>query len=247
MPTKLAADILKYSDNALKFQTAAETLNALDDIVREHCHIRVLGAMLMPVVYGDTEGIELGKTAFLHRSVPKGWWDEYMMLSARAPAPSAALARLAIAPYTMTEVTQMLEPLGEDRSAFDIHAKYGIRDALGCPIAGRWLFAYWSRRVIKLEPDKRALLFLAAMFATLNLQRFVQPSAERVPKGSTLTARELSVLRALSLGERPAGIAKSLGLGEETVRSHIKKAQTKLGATTLVSAVSRAIRLRLIP
>ena len=79
MPTKLAADILKYSDNALKFQTAAETLNALDDIVREHCHIRVLGAVLMPAVYGDTEGIELGKTAFLHRSVPKGWWDEYMM------------------------------------------------------------------------------------------------------------------------------------------------------------------------
>ena len=61
MPTKLAADILKYSDNALKFQTAAETLNALDDIVREHCHIRVLGAVLMPVVYGDTEGIELEK------------------------------------------------------------------------------------------------------------------------------------------------------------------------------------------
>ena len=62
-----------------------------------------------------------------------------------------------------------------------------------------------------------------------------------------MTARELSVLRALSLGERPAGIAKNLGLGEETVRSHIKKAQTKLGANTLVSAVSRAIRLRLIP
>ncbi len=85
MPTKLAADILKYSEDALNFQTPAQTLNALDDIVREHCKMRVLGAVLMPVVYGDAEGIELGKTAFLHRSVPKGWWDEYMTLSARAP------------------------------------------------------------------------------------------------------------------------------------------------------------------
>ena len=85
MPTKLAADILKYSDDALKFQTAEQTLDALDEIVREHCHMRVLGAVLMPVVYGDTEGIELGKTAFLHRSVPKGWWDEYMSSLSQSP------------------------------------------------------------------------------------------------------------------------------------------------------------------
>ena len=85
MPTKLAADILKYSDDALKFQTAEQTLDALDEIVREHCHMRVLGAVLMPVVYGDTEGIELGKTAFLHRSVPKGWWDEYIVSQPEPP------------------------------------------------------------------------------------------------------------------------------------------------------------------
>ncbi len=29
MPTKLAADILKYSEDAIKFQTPAQTLNAL--------------------------------------------------------------------------------------------------------------------------------------------------------------------------------------------------------------------------
>jgi LuxR family quorum sensing-dependent transcriptional regulator len=38
-----------------------------------------------------------------------------------------------------------------------------------------------------------------------------------------------------------------LGLGEETVRSHIKKAQTKLGARNSMHAVSQAMRLRLIP
>jgi DNA-binding CsgD family transcriptional regulator len=55
------------------------------------------------------------------------------------------------------------------------------------------------------------------------------------------------VLRSLSLGYRVAQIGKALGLGEETIRSHIKKAQAKLGAHNTVEAVSQAIRLRLIP
>jgi DNA-binding CsgD family transcriptional regulator len=36
-------------------------------------------------------------------------------------------------------------------------------------------------------------------------------------------------------------------LGEETVRSHLKKAQAKLGACTRTHAVAQAIRRRLIP
>ena len=55
------------------------------------------------------------------------------------------------------------------------------------------------------------------------------------------------MLRALSLGERPSQVAEHLGLGEETVRTHIKKAQLKLGVRTLGAAIASAIRLRLIP
>ena len=62
-----------------------------------------------------------------------------------------------------------------------------------------------------------------------------------------MTARELSVLRALSLGDRPLDAAKHLELGAETVRTHIKKAQLKLAARTPSAAVAAAIRLRLIP
>ena len=62
-----------------------------------------------------------------------------------------------------------------------------------------------------------------------------------------LTARELSVLRLLSIGKRTAEIAAHLGLGEETVRSHMKKAQRKLGVTDRTHAVADALRQRLIP
>jgi DNA-binding CsgD family transcriptional regulator len=55
--------------------------------------------------------------------------------------------------------------------------------------------------------------------------------------------RELSVLRWLSLGHRIAEIGKDKGLGEETVRSHIKKAPAKLGARNAMHAVAHAVRV----
>jgi LuxR family quorum sensing-dependent transcriptional regulator len=42
-------------------------------------------------------------------------------------------------------------------------------------------------------------------------------------------------------------IAEVLGVGEETVRSHQKKAQAKLGARNRAQAVAEAVRQRLIP
>ena len=41
-------------------------------------------------------------------------------------------------------------------------------------------------------------------------------------------------------------IAQLLGLGEETVRSHLKKAQVKLGVRERTHAVAQAIQLQLI-
>ena len=44
-----------------------------------------------------------------------------------------------------------------------------------------------------------------------------------------VTPRERAVLRLVSVGRRTDKIAQVLGLGEETVRSHLKKVQGKLG------------------
>ena len=123
----------------------------------------------------------------------------------------------------------------------------GGRDFFAGPIGGRWLFAYWSPKVMQLHENERALLYLGASFATARLQRLAPPFTGRLSKGASLTPRELSVLRSLSLGLRIAQIGKDLGLGEETVRSHIKKAQAKLGVRNSLHAVAQAVRLRLIP
>jgi DNA-binding NarL/FixJ family response regulator len=109
----------------------------------------------------------------------------------------------------------------------ELNMKFGIRDFFACPIGGRW-----SSKPMRLEEGQRALLSLGASFATARLQKLAPPFTGRLGKGACLTPRELAVLRSLSLGHRVAEISKDLGLGEETVRSHIKKAQTKLGFAT---------------
>jgi LuxR family quorum sensing-dependent transcriptional regulator len=140
-----------------------------------------------------------------------------------------------------------LEPIGIDRWALDLNIKYGIRDSFGCPIGGRWIFAYWSTKPMLLQSAEKSLLYLGATFATTRLQQLAPIFPERLGQSLPLTARELAVLRALSLGRRGAEIGEELGLGEETVRSHIKKAQAKLGVRTTSHAVAQALRLRLIP
>ena len=61
-----------------------------------------------------------------------------------------------------------------------------------------------------------------------------------------LTPRELSVLKIASDGRTTDEIAGALGLGMETVRSHLKKARAKLGARNCTHAVAEAMRQLLI-
>jgi LuxR family quorum sensing-dependent transcriptional regulator len=124
-----------------------------------------------------------------------------------------------------------------------------MRDGLTCLVGGRWVVAYWSPRVLSsvLSQQDRAMLFMGASFAASRLQKLTEPSAKRVGKGVSLTPRELAVLQSLSLGRRVRETAARLGLGEETVRSHLKKAQAKLGVNERTHAIAQAMRLHLIP
>ena len=44
------------------------------------------------------------------------------------------------------------------------------------------------------------MLFMGATFAAIRLQRLIGPQVGRIGKGAALTARELAVLRQLSMG-----------------------------------------------
>jgi DNA-binding NarL/FixJ family response regulator len=65
-------------------------------------------------------------------------------------------------------------------------------------------------------------------------------------KASELTKREQQVLALLADGLAHDEIAQRLGIGSETVRTHIRKASSRLGASTRTQAVATALRQGLI-
>ena len=71
----------------------------------------------------------------------------------------------------------------------------------------------------------------------------VGPVAQQTP---ALTARERDVLRLLADGRSNDAIATELGISTETVRTHLRKAMTKLEADTRTHAVATALRHSLI-
>jgi LuxR family quorum sensing-dependent transcriptional regulator len=245
---ELNSELLDYVAHIDEFNTPDKVLDRLHKITSKHCDLGVLGAALFPIRWGDWGESEVGKNVFLHGSVDRGWWNEYQELIRKHLPPGLMMAQIALAPFTMSESMRMLEPLGVDRWPRELALKYGMRDRLTCPVGGRWVVVFWSRNVLcdVLSEQKRAMLFMGATFAAIRLQQLVGDHTKRVGKGASLTPRELSVLWHLSVGKRVKDIAQDLHLGEETVRSHLKKAQVKLGVHDRTHAVAHAIRLRLI-
>lgn len=70
--------------------------------------------------------------------------------------------------------------------------------------------------------------------------------SETAPVASPLTARELDVLRLVAAGNSNPAIAKTLFIGEATVKTHLLHAFEKLGVGDRTRAVTRAMELGLL-
>jgi DNA-binding NarL/FixJ family response regulator len=86
-----------------------------------------------------------------------------------------------------------------------------------------------------------------ALGTALAGRTYVDPALRgRARRGSSLTQRELDVLRLLAEGLPHEEIGRRLGIGSETVRTHLRKASERLGASTRTQAVATALRQGLI-
>ena len=63
---------------------------------------------------------------------------------------------------------------------------------------------------------------------------------------STLTPRELDVLRQVAQGKQRDAIAEALGIGAESVKTHLKGIMGKLNCPNATSAVARAYELGIL-
>jgi len=86
-----------------------------------------------------------------------------------------------------------------------------------------------------------------ALEAVLAGGTYLDPGlAQRVDARPRLTDRERDVLQLIAHGRSHDDIAGALGIGSETVRTHLRKACDRLGAASRTQAVATALRLGLI-
>ena len=86
-----------------------------------------------------------------------------------------------------------------------------------------------------------------ALEAVLAGGTYLDPAlAHRDAQAARLTDREHDVLELLAEGLAHEEIGKRLGIGAETVRTHLRKACDRLEASTRTQAVATALRLGLI-
>jgi DNA-binding CsgD family transcriptional regulator len=85
-----------------------------------------------------------------------------------------------------------------------------------------------------------------ATTASARGEKLIGEIAKPAVSRTSLTQRELSVLKLASDGRTTEEIAGVLSLGVETVRSHFKKAIAKLRARNRTHAVAEAMRQLLI-
>ena len=241
--------LAEFAHGGSELRRAEDVLNALHTVSTSSLPLNVLGAMRLPVKSLDWDTIELGKSVFLHHEVPDGWWREHKVLAKSHFTPAIFLARSSLASFTWTELTRWFDPIGADRWSVELALKYGMRDGLTYGVGGRWILLFWSRKELShiLTPPNRILIAAAASFAALRLEQLVDADVDRIGSLPKLTARELAALRMVSVGRQTGEIAKQLAIGEETVRSHLKKAQAKLDALNRSHAACEALRLHLIP
>jgi DNA-binding CsgD family transcriptional regulator len=239
--------LVDYSMKVERLVSPDDVLNSLDAITSKK--IRVHGAHRFFVKAGDWRRFELGKTGWFHKSVPQGWVEEWKAFTASGRYALALMtARLCLAPFTWTELSRMLDPVGIDRWPFELALKHRMRDGFVCPVGGRWAIGFWSPKILpsNFNQQARGLLYMAASAAAVRLEKLVGEDVKRVGAHAQLTARELAVLRHGSEGKSLQEIGNALGLSEETVRTHFKKAQVKLGTRNRMQTVSEAMRQLLI-
>jgi len=245
----LQTGLIDYANRVEELRSPDQVLEELHAVTTRHLPLSVLGAARLPLKSGDWASIRLGRLAFLHKSVPEGWWEEYHALAQGKFRPMLFLAASSMAMHTWTEVRRMFQPIGIDNWTYDLALKHGMRDGLSCPVGGRWVLAFWSRRELSniVTRPLRIMIYAAAGFGALRLEQLASADPNLIGPHVHLTPRELSVLRLVATGAQFREVAEALGLGEETVRSHLKKAQAKLGARNRAQAVAEALRQHLIP
>src|SRR5262245_33857704 len=116
---ELHTELIEYCGHVEAMRSPSEVLDGLHAVTSRHLPLAVLGAARFPMT-GDWNALEPGKSAFLHRGVPDGWWEEYRALAQGKFRPMLFLAVTSLTSYTWTEVRRLFQPIGVDKWTYEL-------------------------------------------------------------------------------------------------------------------------------
>jgi DNA-binding CsgD family transcriptional regulator len=242
--TKLHVAILQFTH--MEWTKPADVINDLHNRIARPAGLNVLGAWPKFLNPFNWRNYELGTNVFFHPSAATFGREYFAGIATHRPTPTQRLAWRGTGTFTFTECMREMQPTGSDFWIFDVLRRHGMRDGLYCPTNG-WMVVYWSPKKLVINEHLRNALCFAAGQAAAALNQIVSKGKRAgVVERMQLSKREYDVLYGLSLGERPADIARRLGLATKTVRHFIAIAQRKLGAKTPTQAVAEAYRRALV-
>lgn len=159
---------------------------------------------------------------------------------------TSGVAMLLVEALTMT---------GEDQAAQAVLLKYlraGMRRGMfqsfvtASTVVYEKLNHLYNDGLDGLEDQAQMRPFLASLIARTRKLLLAKVGSAELFTETVITARERDILLRMSQGYSNKKIAKELGIGPETVKSHAKRIYSKLGVTSRIEAVSQAADLCLI-
>lgn len=152
-------------------------------------------------------------------------------------------------PYLWSWLPEIRKLDDRERRVLDEAREAGLRQGMAVPLIGPYdtcaLFAYATGNVdADLEPHLGRFGLYAALFHVAFVE--VAGIGYRTPQAEALTAMERRCLKWVARGKSSWEIGKILGIGETTVRTHLRRALRKLDVRTRAMAVARAMRLGLL-
>lgn len=217
---------------------AAATLDQLECIWRE----RLVEMGFIFVALGvHADPLRPDRAAYVFQNYPEEWIAHFSAQRYHLVDPVYRAAEAGTGEFVWTD-PEFLQPLSwRQRRILNEAREFGLRHGRTHRLASI-LPLRASASLVTREPDVPEEAYVAGKLINVVVHhRATQMCLASTPRFAVLRRRERQCLELCASGVIDAEIARGLGLSVATVRRHIERARVRLGASTRIQAVARAI------
>ena len=232
--TLISADMIAFAAAC----EAAATLGELEAIWRRRM-VEIGFTFVALGVHADP--LRRDRAAYVFQNYPKEWIAHFSAQRYHLVDPVYRAAEAGAGEFVWTD-PEFLQPLSwRQRRILNEAREFGLRHGRTHTLASI-LPLRASASLVSSEPDMPEDIYAAGKLINVVVHhRAAQMCIAAAPRFAELRRRERQCLELCASGLTDADIARGLGLSVATVRRHIERARVRLGASTRIQAVARAI------